>query len=96
MLTGIKEGLPWITDYHILKNKRYILTSSSESEKTVDLWSLDSGTIVKSWKQKTLQQVVQIISAEYDLKSGDSKLKIPSSWFTTDIKLGVSLRWLTS
>ena len=24
----IKEGLPWITDYHILKNKRFILTNS--------------------------------------------------------------------
>ena len=79
-----------------MKNKRYILTSSSESEKTVDLWSLDSGKVIKSWKQKTLQQVIQVINSDYDLKTGvdpapgKKPVKIPSSWFTTDIKLGVS------
>ena len=27
------EGLPWITDYHILKNKRYIITNNNLSTK---------------------------------------------------------------
>jgi len=26
-----KKGLPWITEYHILKSKRYVLTNSSNS-----------------------------------------------------------------
>jgi len=50
ILTKIyKKGLPWITEYHILRNKRYILTNTSENDKIVNLWSLETGFIVKTW-----------------------------------------------
>lgn len=90
MLISIKEGLPWITDYYILKNKRYILTNSAESENKVHLWSMDTGKVIKTWKQKTFQQVAKIIN-EFDLDTTkhDGKPQVPYSWFTCDIKLGV-------
>lgn len=53
--SSYKKGLPWITDYYILKNKRYVLTLSSD--KTVELWSMESGTVVKKWINKTFQQI---------------------------------------
>ena len=37
------KGLPWITDFHILKNKRYILTNSTEGDKKQQLWSMETG-----------------------------------------------------
>lgn len=51
LLIRCKEGLPWITEYYVLKNKRYILTHSSD--KQVQLWSTESGKVVKTWIQKT-------------------------------------------
>ena len=47
-----KEGLPWITDYQILNNKRYILTNNSD--KKAQLWSTESGKVIKEWQAKTL------------------------------------------
>jgi len=35
-----KEGLSWLTDYHILQNKRYVLTN--DSQKKPRLWSLET------------------------------------------------------
>ena len=26
------EGLPWITEYHLLKNKRYVITNNTKNE----------------------------------------------------------------
>jgi len=56
-----------MTDYHILRNKRFILTnqaaasttaqSASESTKSVQLWSVETGTVVKQWQSKNFQQV---------------------------------------
>jgi hypothetical protein len=46
-----KKGLPWITDYHVLNNKRYILTQNSI--KRPQLWSVESGKPVKEWQTKT-------------------------------------------
>ncbi|CDW87994.1 UNKNOWN [Stylonychia lemnae] len=92
-----KKGLPWITEYHILKNKRYILTNTSENDKVVNLWSLENGKIIKTWTQKTFQQVISIVSKQYDLNlttgsGSSSSFKkpdiIPQQWFSCDIKLG--------
>lgn len=47
-----KKGLPWITDYQILNNKRYILTNNSE--KKVQLWAAESGKVIKEWQTKSL------------------------------------------
>ena len=70
---SIKEGLPWITDYYILKNKRYILTQNcqnpSEIERKIHLWSMDTGTVIKSWKSKTFQQVAKILNDSYDIST---------------------------
>ena len=51
--SSYKKGLPWITDYFILKNKRYVLTLTSD--KIVELWSMESGIPVKRWINKTFQ-----------------------------------------
>ena len=88
------KGLPWITDFHILKNKRYILTNSTEGDKKQQLWSMETGQVVKTWQQKTFQQVVKIMNDEYDLQTNNAIEKkkqspIPATWFTADIKLGV-------
>ena len=94
----LKEGLPWITEYSVLKNKRYILTNSQgpDTDKKVQLWSMETGTVVKTWKQKTFQQVQKIIAEEYDLNNiKDDKVKLPLSWFSADIKLGVSIFFAT-
>jgi hypothetical protein len=56
---------------------------------------MDSGQVIKQWKQKTLQQVIQVVNADCDLKTGvepapgKKPVKIPATWFTADIKLGV-------
>ena len=54
-----------------------------------------TGTVIKTWKSKTYQQVLKIINDEYDLNAGVKdeapRRPIPSSWFTTDIKLGVRI-----
>jgi hypothetical protein len=79
--------LPWITDYHLLKNKRYILTNNSE--KKIHLWSLDSLSVVKQWTQKTFAQVQKVIADDFDIGARQKQQTVPSSWFSIDIKLGV-------
>jgi hypothetical protein len=40
------QGLPWITDYHVLRNKRFILTNSTDginNNPNVQLWSTETG-----------------------------------------------------
>ena len=66
----LKKGLPWITDYSILRNKLYVLTNSASAENKsheVKLWSVETGEVVKSYAQKTFAQVQKIISEELDL-----------------------------
>lgn len=41
------EGLPWITDYHLLKNKRYIITNNTRNEPQV--WCIDKCALVKTY-----------------------------------------------
>ena len=70
LTTTSSKGLPWITDYHVLRNKRFILTSNSSPEDNkVELWSVESGQVVKTWKSKTFPQVQKIISEEFDVKA---------------------------
>jgi predicted transcriptional regulator len=45
------------------------LTNSSENEKKVQLWSMETGQVVKKWRQKTFQQVQKIINDELDIPS---------------------------
>lgn len=47
------EGLPWITEYHILKNKRYIITNNSINQP--QLWNIDSCKLVKSYRGKNFE-----------------------------------------
>lgn len=43
-----------MTDYHVLRNKRFILTNNSSPEDNkVELWSVESGHVIKTWKSKT-------------------------------------------
>jgi hypothetical protein len=41
------EGLPWITEYHLLKNKRYVITNNTKNEPQV--WSIDKFTLIKTY-----------------------------------------------
>lgn len=43
------EGLPHMTDYHMMNNKRYLLTNNSASE--CQLWELDSAKMVNTFVQ---------------------------------------------
>lgn len=61
------EGLPWITEYHILKNKRYIITNNSLNQP--QLWSIDSCKLVKSYRGKNFEQVKQMMDERYDLNA---------------------------
>jgi hypothetical protein len=44
------QGLPWITEYHMLKNKRYIITNNSQG--LSQLWSIDQCKLIKSYQSK--------------------------------------------
>ena len=73
--------MPWITDYHVMSNKRYVLTN--DSQKKAVLWSITEARPVKEWQSKSFKQVQSLLTENYDLKKDT-----PSSWFQTDIKLG--------
>lgn len=60
------EGLSWITDYHMLKNKRYIITNNSQNQPQV--WNIDSCKLIKTYQSKTFQQVIQLMDNRYDLQ----------------------------
>ena len=62
-----KKGLPQITEYHILKNKRYILTNSTDPQIAANLWSLETGKIVKTWKNEKYENVKQFVNNHYDI-----------------------------
>lgn len=79
-------GLPHITDYHILNNKRFVLTKDSLN--TVQLWQLDTCKCIHTFNQ-TWEATKKLLAESYDLTS--DKGKIPASWMNVDIKLGVSL-----
>jgi len=47
---SLKKGLPWITDYHVLRNKMYILTNQVDGKNAdVKLWSIESGEVIKTY-----------------------------------------------
>lgn len=47
------QGLPQLTDYHMLKNKRYVVTNNSLG--TPQLWSIDQCKLVKSYQSKSFE-----------------------------------------
>lgn len=52
----------------MLRNKRFILANSSDgTANKVQLWSAETGRVVKTWKAKTFQQVLKIVSETYDM-----------------------------
>jgi len=52
------EGLPWLVDYHIMNNKRYVLTV--DSSKKVQLWECDTGRCIQEYT-KTFSQVKKLL-----------------------------------
>lgn len=78
------EGLPWITDYHILKNKRYIITKNSNN--LCQIWNVDEGRLVKSYHSKSFEQLLRIMETRHDLQPNQTPF--PPSWFSVDIKIG--------
>lgn len=43
-------GLPWIVDYHMMNNKRYVLTV--DSAKVVKLWECETGKCIQEYTKK--------------------------------------------
>lgn len=78
------EGLPWITEYHMLKNKRYIITNNSLG--SAQVWNVDQCKLIKTYQSKSFQQVIQLMDTRYDLQPNQTPY--PFSWFSIDIKLG--------
>ena len=54
------EGLPHINDYHILKNKRYVLTNNSDN--VTQVWNIDRCKLVKQYSSKSFSQVQKIVN----------------------------------
>lgn len=78
------QGLAQITEYHILNNKRYIITNNSAG--VSQLWNIDQCKLVKSYQAKSFNQVKHMMESKYDL--GPENTPYPYSWFSVDIKLG--------
>jgi hypothetical protein len=76
--------MPWITDYHMLKNKRYIITKNSHH--LCQVWNVDEAKLVKTYQSKSFDQVVKMMDSRYDLQPNQTPY--PYSWFAVDIKLG--------
>lgn len=77
------QGLPHITDYHIMNNKRFVLTKDSSN--AIQLWQLDTCKCIHTFNQ-SWDAAKKLLSESYDLTS--DKAKIPSSWMNVDIRLG--------
>ena len=84
------QGLPPITDYHLLNNKRFVLTRDTQN--TVQLWQLDTCKCIHTFNQ-TWDATKKLLKDTYELSS--EKVKIPQSWMNVDIKLGVSITFFT-
>lgn len=59
------EGLPWITEYHMLKNKRYIITNNSRG--VAQVWNIDGCKFVKTYHSKDFAGVKDMMNDKYDL-----------------------------
>ena len=79
-------GLPELTEYHLMNNKRYILTN--DSEKKVKLWELETGKCVHKFSEP-FNAVKQLLSEKFDL-IGSKQNPIPNTWMSIDLRLGVS------
>jgi len=77
------QGLPHITDYHVLNNKRFVLTK--DTQQTVQLWQLDTAKCIHTFNQPW-DQCKKLLQEMYDLQP--DKVKLPPSWMTVDVKLG--------
>jgi len=78
------QGLPSITEYHILRNKRYIVTNNSVGKP--QLWNLEKGKLIKTYNSKSFEDLKTSIATKYDLQ--DNQTPFPMGWFSVDIKLG--------
>ena len=78
------QGLPWLTDYHILRNKRYVITNNSQG--IPQIWNMETGKLIKTYRSKSFAQAKKMIADKYDLK--DDQTPFPYSWFSLDLKLG--------
>jgi len=65
-------GLPHIVDYHILNNKRFVLTKDSVG--TIQLWQLDICKCIHTFNNQTWDATKKLLSETYDLTSGKSPL----------------------
>jgi len=47
------QGLPWMVDYYMLKNKRYVITNNSAN--MPQLWNIDQCKLIKNYNSKTFE-----------------------------------------
>ena len=57
-------GLPTLTDFHIMGNKRYVLTNNSEN--AAQLWELDTARCVRTFN-KDFKTTRKLLDDTYDL-----------------------------
>lgn len=58
-----------------MNNKRYILTNSTDRETTANLWSLDTSSIIKSWKNEKYEDVKKFVKENYDIGGVNCPIK---------------------
>mmetsp|Transcript_11822 Transcript_11822/g.19982 ORF Transcript_11822/g.19982 Transcript_11822/m.19982 type:complete len:893 (-) Transcript_11822:38-2716(-) len=75
---------PAIVEYHILRNKRYIITRDLQG--TPALWNVNKGQLIKQYNSKSFEQVKRLMDTKYDIPADQTPY--PPSWFSVDIKLG--------
>lgn len=75
-----------MVDYHILNNKRFVLTKDSMD--VVQLWQLDTLKCVHTFHHKSWEDTKKLLAESYDLVATKEQ-PLPHSWMRIDIKLGV-------
>ena len=78
-------GLPKLVDYHIMNNKRFVLTVDERG--LVQLWQAETGNCVKEFPNQKFSSVKAHLSDLYDMKHSKES-PLPGTWMSVDIKLG--------
>ena len=51
------------------------MTNSTDREATTNLWSLDTGLIIKSWKNEKFEDVKKFVKDNYDIGGNNCPVK---------------------
>lgn len=77
--------MPKLVDYHIMNNKRFILTVDEQD--LVQLWQAETASCVKEFPNQKFSDIREHLSNFYDMKHSKEN-PLPPTWMSVDIKLG--------